>query len=314
MLLILSPPCPITLPAFSGGHMTYSVTAAGSAPIGPEGGPRIGGPGGTPCGAPCPPPYGPEGAPYGAGAAFGGGGGAPPPRGGSPYADGPVPNIPPPGPGGGGTTCVAALLAARLARGSAPEMTRVCPPPAPPAAAAAAGTAGTAAATLPLAPPPPLCPIASFTCRNRFARSAAVCCAGCPPLAGPRGAFPYGCARPPRPSASPRAGPPLRPYPPGGIDRGSTGGLRERQKQKRARVRRIVSLRALVVVVVERDRSIEIDRHRISAIFRASRARLRSRASLVRPNKGTRARASVVARVARRRSRRARVPSRHDAR
>jgi len=73
------------------------------------------------------------------------------------------------------------------------------------------------------------------------------------------------------------------------------------EKQKRARVRRIVSLRALVVVVVERDRSIEIDRHRISAIFRASRARLRARSSLVRMNKGRNARA-VVGRRSRRAS------------
>ena len=198
--------------------------------------------------------------------------------------------------------CVGALLAARLARGSAPEMTRVCPPPA---------ACGAGAGALALAPPPPLCPIASFTCRNRFARSAAVCCGGCPPLVGPRGPFPYGCARPP--SRPPRgSGPPLRPYPSCGIDRGSAGGLREREKNTRNRAHR---------------RQSRVRRHRSSSsvgrsvgrdAFDPSRSRsnvrslVRSRAE--RDARRDAVRATTVARarscVARRRD----VPSRHDAR
>jgi len=144
-------------------------------------------------------------------------------------------------------------------------MTRVCPPPA---------ACGAGALALALAPPPPLCPIASFTCRNRFARSAAVCCGGCPPFVGARAPFPYGCARPP--SRPPRgSGPPLRPYPPCGIDRGSAGGLR---REKRAREIAPVVVSLAVVVIRRRRPSVGRDAFDPSRARSIVRAFVRSRA------------------------------------
>jgi len=214
-----------------------------------------------------------------------------------------VPNIPPPCAGGGGTVCVGALLAARLARGSAPEMTRVCPPPA---------ACGAGALALALAPPPPLCPIASFTCRNRFARSAAVCCGGCPPFVGARAPFPYGCARPP--SRPPRgSGPPLRPYPPCGIDRGSAGGLR---RGKRAHEIAPIVVSLAVVVIARRrpsvGRSVEMRSIRpardrsFARSFARARAERDARRDAVGATAVSRARSCVVCGRD--------VPSRHDAR
>ena len=283
------------------------VTAAGSAPIGPEGGPRIGGPGGTPCGAPCPPPYGPEGAPYGAARVRRRRRRASASRRFAvrrrSRAEHPT----------SGSRRRWHHLRRRAPRRASRARIRTRDDPRVSSARAARRRRrrrdrGTAAATLPLAPPPPLCPIASFTCRNRFARSAAVCCAGCPrsrvrearSRTGARVLLGLGVAR---------AGPPLRPYPPGGIDRGSTGGLRERQKQN-ARAFVASSVSALSSSssssAIDPSRSIVIESRDLSRVSRAS--------SLARFSRSTEQRnaraASVVARVARRRSRRARVPSR----
>ena len=216
-------------------------------------------------------------------------------RGGSPYADGPVPNIPPPGPGGGGTTCVAALLAARLARGSAPEMTRVCPPPAPrrrrrrrdrrdrrrrvrsPLPLPSAPSPRSPVATDSPDPPPSVAPAvpARGSARRVPARVRASSSA-------------LGAAALARRS--------VRTLPVASIADPPAVCANDKNKT-RARSSHRQSPR-LVVVVVERDRSIEIDRHRISAIF----ARL-ARVFLARFSRSTEQR-NARARVGRR-SRRA---------